>query len=178
MYISQRLHLSSNSILCVLFLSLGAVSACAPPQPTSIKVEQEDPIDQIPVSLPPLINLDELMPKLKNLQGHFLIPGLRMRTQSYLDQTLELTGYVVEKFRCKRLSKTRKKCEKPRIWLSDTQGGEPQMQVIFDDAKSIKKKVWRRLKLNKQYVFEGQLKTKAKAGYIDSKGLLIYQSHR
>ena len=52
------------------------------------------------------------------------------------------------------------------------------MQVIFDDDKSVKKKVWRRLKLNKQYVFEGQLKTKAKAGYIDSKGLLIYQSHR
>ena len=178
MYISQRIRLPFVSIQLVLFAVGGAITACAPPQPTSLKVEKENPIDQIPVSLPPLINLDELMPKLKNAQGHFLIPGLRMRTRSYIDQTLTLSGYVVEKFKCKRLSKTRKKCEKPRVWLSDTQGGEPQMQVIFDDAKSVKKKVWKRLKLNKQYAFEGQLKTKAKAGYIDSKGLLIYQSHR
>jgi hypothetical protein len=143
-----------------------------------MKVEKENPIDQISVSLPPLINLDELMFKLKNSQGHFLIRGLRMRTQEYVDQTISLTGYVVEKYKCTRISKTRKRCEKPRIWLSETQGGAPQMQVVFDDAKSIKKKVWKRLKINKTYLFEGQLKTKSKAGYIDSKGLLIYQSHR
>jgi hypothetical protein len=139
MYITEKIYFSLPSILFILCVSLGWGIGCAPPQPTSVKVEKENPIDQISVSLPPLINLDELMPKLKNSQGHFLIRGLRMRTQEYVDKTISLTGYVVEKYKCTRISKTRKRCEKPRVWLSETQGGVPQMQVVFDDAKSLKK---------------------------------------
>ena len=169
--------LSQPATMCVMTraamcTALFAV-ACAPPQPTVVEKAEEKPSQTYKVDLPKRVDLEALIPPLKNPDGTFRVDGLLMRFDEHMGDTLEVTGYVVEKSpNCPAPRKDKPvDCPIAHFWLADAQGQtSDRLRVVEIDRKLLAK-----IKPNEKYRVKGAFQETSKDGFVSSMGLLIYQ---
>ena len=154
-------------------LGLGAIISlvgCAPPQPTQLETEPTKPARTYTVDLPKPIDLEALIPPLKREDGTFRIDGLLMQSMKYFETEVTIKGYIVEKSKCPKKSKT---CPKPHFWIAETlDQGVDRLRVVDLDRKKL-----RRLKEKRRYQITGTFSQSSKDnGFINSNGLIIYKS--
>ena len=159
-------------------LSLGALGAlfvsCAPPQPTALQSTEEKPSQTYKVDLPKRVDLEALIPPLKHSDNTFRVDGLLMRFDEHMGDTLEVTGYVVEKSpSCPAPRKDKPvDCPSAHFWLADANGQtSDRLRVVELDRKVLAK-----IKTDQKYRVKGSFQETSKDGFVSSMGLLVYQS--
>ena len=170
-------HSPLSTLSLALSLTLGlTLSACAPPS-GAMPEEAPPPAKTYRVDLPKLLDLKALMPELKHADGTFRVDGLMMRAEEHLDETIEVTGYVVEVApRCKPPKRVGEivHCAQPYVFIAEAVGeGALKMRVT-----DMKRRDLRKIKLNQKYTFKGLFKTSSKSGYLSSEGLLSSESFK
>ena len=149
----------------ILFLLLFAFSACSPPEfepPKKPKPQQRT----YSITLPPTIDLDGEIPPLKHADGTYRVDGLTMQSRKFLDTSLSVKGYVTEISPC--TNKAGDTCAKPYLWVTD-HIGELDVKLRIADME---RRLLRRFKVGKKYIFTGEFSQTSKSGYANSRGIL------
>lgn len=120
------------------------------------------------VDLPPLINLTEKTPPIKNADGTFRVDGLKFFTNKYLDEDLVITAYLLERYKEPKEGNTR---QPDHLWIADelNSSEEKKMRVVGVDPK-----IYHKLKISQKYRFSGKLVQKSPQGFISTDGILVY----
>ncbi|MBM4293199.1 MAG: hypothetical protein FJ138_18805 [Deltaproteobacteria bacterium] len=172
--LSSPLRSPLRSSLRGAVLALSALGAsCAPPQPTAVEVVEEKPSQIYKVDLPKRVDLEALIPPLQHPDGTFRVDGLLMRFDEHMGDTLEVTGYVVEKSPTCAAPRKDKPVDCPiaHFWLADANGQtSDRLRVVELDRKLLAK-----IKENQKYRVKGTFQETSKDGFVSSMGLLIYQ---
>ena len=179
--LAEARTLLSPAALALLLLSLTFYAGCAPPEP----IKLEDPeaaaatLKSWSVRLPPPVNLQALIPPLRDTEGTLRIDGVLRRADDFYSQSITLSGYLTGKSpKCPRRSK---RCVAPYFWLSqDPPPASDEVEGLVDEHRrikvvSIKREQLRRLKVGQRYQVTGKLVTEAD-GFVRSIGLLVFSN--
>ena len=152
-------------LVSMLLLLTSGYSACSPPEFEPPKTPPP-PQRSFSVTLPPSIDLNGEIPKLKHPDQTFRVDGLLMQAHKFMDDDLSITGYVSEISPCS--NKVGDTCPKPYVWITDDIG-ELDLRIRVADMKRSK---LRRFKVGRKYTFQGKFSQKSKSGYANSRGVL------
>jgi hypothetical protein len=122
------------------------------------------------VDLPPLINLTEKTPPIKNADGTFRVDGLKFFTNKYLDEEITITAYLIDRYKEPKEGTTK---QPDHLWIGDELNcaEEKRMRVVGIDPK-----IYLKLKVGQPYKFTGKLVQKSPQGFISTDGILVYTS--
>ena len=122
------------------------------------------------VDLPPLVKLEGSIPPATHPDGMTMrIDGLVARWQKHLGKKIRVKGYLVEKYEC---PKDAKRCQRNHAYLHDTPaGGEKKLLLV-----NLSDPVRDALEIGQQYDVVGSFERRSDDGFIQSNGLLVYES--
>ncbi len=165
----------TERLLAGLALAL-ALGACTVPEAAKVDTEEEKKkaeqanLPPARIDLPPLIKLEGSIPPATHPDGLTMrVEGLLARYRKFVGKKIIVKGYLVEKYECPEEAT---KCERNNASLHDTAGGgEKKLLLVgFPDA------VRDALKVGELYTVTGSFERKSDDGFIQSNGLLIYES--
>lgn len=154
-----------------ILISLFALSACSPPEFEAAK-KPAPPKRAYSVKLPPSIDLDSLVPPLKDNNGFFRVDGLLMQSKKFIGQEIKISAFVTEVSKCS--NKVGDTCAKPHIWIAQEKDELDNRIRVAD----MERKKLRRFKVGKKYVFTGELSQTSKSGLADSRGILRLKEYK
>ncbi len=159
----------SSSILLVALSVPGF--ACTPPEALKAKVEKPKAPAGPParVDLPPFVKLEGTIPPETHPDHTMRVDGLLARRHKHLGKKLMVKGYLVEKSEC---PKDAKKCARPHAYLHDTPAGGDKKLLLA----GLREAVHEALVVGTQYKVTGLFERKSDDGFIQSSGMLIYES--
>lgn len=154
------------AVLCALGSAPVACNAPALNEPAAAPASNLPPVK---VDLPPLIKLEGSLPPETHPDLKMRVDGLLARREKYLGQKVLVRGYVFDKFQC---PKEATKCERPHVWLADTPaGGDKKLMLV-----GLSEEMVALLPEGEPQVITGRFDRTSSDGFVQSTGLLIYES--
>ncbi|MAD60643.1 MAG: hypothetical protein CMH49_03875 [Myxococcales bacterium] len=157
--------------ILVMAVSVFAMSACSPPEFEAQK-KPAPPKRAYSVKLPPSIDLDSLVPPLKDNSGFFRVDGLIMQSKKFIGQEISISAFVTEVSKCS--NKVGDTCAKPQIWIAQDKNELDNRIRVAD----MKRALLKRFKVGKKYIFTGELSQTSKSGLADSRGILRLKEYK
>ena len=154
-----------------IVVSVFAISACSPPEFEAPK-KPVPPKRAYSVKLPPSIDLDSLVPPLKDSSGFFRVDGLIMQSKKFIGQVISVSAFVTEVSKCS--NKVGDTCAKPQIWIAHDKDELDNRIRVAD----MKRALLKRFKVGRKYIFTGELSQTSKSGLADSRGILRLKEYK
>jgi hypothetical protein len=155
----------------VLLVSSALALACAPPSvapPIKQHIVKKNSPAPARVDLPSMLKLESKLPPEFHEDGNMQIAGLVARRPKYMDKTLSVKGYLVQKVECPKEAKF---CSIPHVVLADTPDGDGEIMPIF----GLNEDHIKNLEQGAIYQVTGTYTRKSEGGQIRSKGLIIQE---
>lgn len=157
--------------LLLVALTLTWALGCTAPESAPEITAQTQSGPPSRVDLPPVVDLEALLPPETHPDNTMRIDGLLARKAKYLDQKILVRGYLVEKFVQPLATRTKVVAVRSHAWLADTPaGGDKKMMLV-----GLTRDVAEALEVGTQYTVTGKYSMLSSDNFVSSSGLLIYE---
>ena len=155
-----------------LLAALAVVSGCkskpATPPPEAAPAENPN-LPPARIDLPPPIKLEGTLPPETHPDGKMRIDGLLARREKYIGQKIVVRGFLVEKY---EPPKDAQRFLHNHGYLADTPAGGDKRLLLT----GLLDKVRDALVVGQEYVITGEFAQRTDDGFVNSLGLLIFES--